>query len=157
MERSVDSPWSRAWDDNYKSWYYWREREATWEAPAVWAAFVNDAGPAECCGRQTEPLADKVHASGSLYAKDTDLDGSDEVSWTCRLQVRSVRSPLAQAVDSRVEGALEDMNSSMSRVNDAESALMRARRRAQLVEAEQRRVCQVRSPLHILHVVALTA
>jgi len=62
----------------------------------------------------------------SLYDKDTDLVDCEEV-------------------DPRVEGALDTLNRSMSRVNEAESALIQARRRARQVETEQRRLCQARA------------
>jgi SH3 domain-binding protein 5 (SH3BP5) len=135
MAARQEGAWSRQWDARYRAWYFFRSSpgsglvETTWVTPPEWRgadARPPDADDAPRSADRLSRIAGSAAGAAekdSLYAKDTDLQESEEV-------------------DPRVEGALEAMNLAMSRVNDAEAALVAARRRHASAEVEQARTCQ---------------
>jgi len=164
------SAWQRTWDASTGAWYYWHTvtRETTWTPPPEFATpstpatagdvaldlartvtlneYVDKSGFSERTGGASTP-SHRPADEPSLYAQDTDIDGSEEVcrrpnSACCAVLPTCLTSFTSAQVDPRVGQALDDMNNSMVTVNELEAALTQAKRRAKQLEAEQRIICQ---------------
>ena len=149
--------WARAYDASTKAYYYYDKRtlETTWTAPPGWEAYLDgvdlarDLAQTSLGGSTASPRPAEAAASSgsppSLYARDTDIDGHEEVRQSRGGAAESKLTLCVHSqVDPRVGVALEEMNNAMCRVNDLEASITHAKRKAVLVEAEQKQKCQAR-------------